>query len=63
MRPVAMTPAIGPRVPMYPPATPGLGQQIFYGQPPHALIPPQVQCFLKHFALALSLIFYLLCIH
>ncbi|THU46054.1 hypothetical protein C4D60_Mb09t00920 [Musa balbisiana] len=41
MRPVAMTPAIGPRVPMYPPATPGLGQQIFYGQPPHALVPPQ----------------------
>ncbi|RWW34243.1 hypothetical protein BHE74_00037269 [Ensete ventricosum] len=41
IRPVAMTPAIGPRVPMYPPATPGMGQQFFYGQPPHALIPPQ----------------------
>ncbi|KAJ1700275.1 hypothetical protein LUZ63_000054 [Rhynchospora breviuscula] len=39
MRPVAMGPAMAPRVPMYPPGAP-LGQQLFYGQPP-ALIPPQ----------------------
>ncbi|KAJ8486103.1 hypothetical protein OPV22_018588 [Ensete ventricosum] len=41
MRPVPMAPTVGPRVPMYPPGAPGLGQQIFYGQGPHTLIPPQ----------------------
>ncbi|KAF5189021.1 Polyadenylate-binding protein [Thalictrum thalictroides] len=41
MRPVAMAPSIGPRMPMYPPGGPGLGQQIFYGQGPPAIIPPQ----------------------
>ncbi|XP_078438013.1 polyadenylate-binding protein 2-like isoform X2 [Wolffia australiana] len=41
MRPMAMPPAVGPRVPMFPPGGPGLGQQIFYGQGPPALIPPQ----------------------
>ncbi|CAL9073314.1 polyadenylate-binding protein 2-like [Musa acuminata AAA Group] len=41
MRPVPMAPTVGPRVPMYPPGAPGLGQQIFYGQGPPALIPPQ----------------------
>ncbi|KAG6789785.1 hypothetical protein POTOM_005909 [Populus tomentosa] len=41
MRPVAMAPSVGPRMPMYPPAGPGLGQQIFYGQAPPAIIPPQ----------------------
>uniref|UniRef100_A0A1D1Y8B2 Polyadenylate-binding protein n=1 Tax=Anthurium amnicola TaxID=1678845 RepID=A0A1D1Y8B2_9ARAE len=41
MRPVAMPPSVGPRVPMYAPGGPGLGQQIFYGQGPPALIPPQ----------------------
>lgn len=40
MRPVAMPPA--PRVPMYPPGGPGIGQQIFYGQGPPAIIPSQV---------------------
>ncbi|XP_022763416.1 polyadenylate-binding protein 2-like isoform X2 [Durio zibethinus] len=39
MRPVAMAPA--PRMPMYPPGGPGLGQQIFYGQTPPAIFPPQ----------------------
>ncbi|KAJ6315129.1 hypothetical protein OIU78_018589 [Salix suchowensis] len=35
LRPVAMAPPVGPRMPMYPPpAGPGLGQQIFYGQAP-----------------------------
>lgn len=42
MRPVAMAPSVGPRMPMYPPGGPGIGQQIFYGQAPPAMIPPQV---------------------
>ncbi|XP_019707943.1 polyadenylate-binding protein 2 isoform X3 [Elaeis guineensis] len=42
MRPVAMPPSVAPRVPMYPPGAPGMGQQLFYGQPPPALIPPQM---------------------
>uniref|UniRef100_A0A7C9A5L2 Polyadenylate-binding protein n=2 Tax=Opuntia streptacantha TaxID=393608 RepID=A0A7C9A5L2_OPUST len=40
MRPVAMPPSVGPRMPMYPGA-PGLGQQLYYGQAPPAMIPPQ----------------------
>jgi polyadenylate-binding protein len=40
MRPIAMGPTVAPRMPMYSPGGPGLGQQIFYGQPP-AIIPPQ----------------------
>lgn len=35
-----MRPAVGPRMPMYPPGAPGLGQQLFYGQGP-PIIPPQ----------------------
>lgn len=41
MRPVAIQASVGPRMPMYPPGGPGLGQQIFYGQGPPALIHPQ----------------------
>ncbi|XP_059636834.1 polyadenylate-binding protein 2-like [Cornus florida] len=41
MRPVAIAPSIAPRMPMYPPGAPGLGQQLFYGQAPPAIIPPQ----------------------
>lgn len=41
MRPLAMPPSVGPRMPIYPPAGPGLGQQIYYGQGPPAMIPPQ----------------------
>jgi polyadenylate-binding protein len=41
MRPIAMAPSVAPRMPMYPPGGPGIGQQIFYGQPPPAFIPPQ----------------------
>ncbi|KAG8390923.1 hypothetical protein BUALT_Bualt01G0134100 [Buddleja alternifolia] len=41
MRPVAMPPSIAPRMPMYPPGAPGIGQQLFYGQAPPAMIPPQ----------------------
>ena len=41
MRPIAMGPTVGPRVPMYPPGGPGIGQQIFYGQGPPAIIPSQ----------------------
>ncbi|KAI4316685.1 hypothetical protein L6164_024640 [Bauhinia variegata] len=40
MRPVAMSP-VAPRLPMYPPGAPGLGQQFLYGQAPPAIIPPQ----------------------
>ncbi|KAJ9670669.1 hypothetical protein PVL29_026920 [Vitis rotundifolia] len=42
MRPAAMAPSVGPRMSMYPPGAPGLGQQLFYGQGPPAIIPPQV---------------------
>ncbi|KZV41171.1 polyadenylate-binding protein 8-like [Dorcoceras hygrometricum] len=41
MRPMTMASAVNPRMPMYPPGGPGLGQQIFYGQPPPAIIPSQ----------------------
>ena len=41
MRPVGMPPSVGPRVPMYPPGGPGIGQQIFYAQGPPAIIPSQ----------------------
>nr|GMD89143.1 polyadenylate-binding protein 2-like [Ipomoea batatas] len=41
MRPVAMTPSLAPRLPMYPPGAPGMPQQLFYGQGPPAIIPPQ----------------------
>lgn len=43
MRPVAIAPSVGPRMPMFPPGVPGVGQQLFYGQPPPAFINPQVQ--------------------
>ncbi|GAV90203.1 RRM_1 domain-containing protein/PABP domain-containing protein, partial [Cephalotus follicularis] len=41
IRPTAMGPSVAPRMPMYPPGAPGLGQQLFYGQGPPAIIPPQ----------------------
>ncbi|CAA0826461.1 Polyadenylate-binding protein 2 [Striga hermonthica] len=41
LRPMTMAPTVAPRMPMYAPGGPGLGQQIFYGQPPPAIIPPQ----------------------
>ncbi|GFY89580.1 poly(A) binding protein 2 [Actinidia rufa] len=41
MRPVTMAPSVAPRMPIYPPGGPGLGQQIFYGQGPPAIMPPQ----------------------
>ncbi|CAH9100345.1 unnamed protein product [Cuscuta europaea] len=37
MRPIAIAPSVGTRMPMYPQGPPGLGQQIFYGQPPPLL--------------------------
>ncbi|KAH9322651.1 hypothetical protein KI387_017290, partial [Taxus chinensis] len=39
--PVGMQPPAATSLPMYPPGSPGLGQQIFYGQGPPQLIPPQ----------------------
>ncbi|XP_062159841.1 polyadenylate-binding protein 2-like [Alnus glutinosa] len=41
MRPVAMAPSVAPRMPIYPPGAPGLGQQFLYGQAPPAILPPQ----------------------
>ncbi|KAM7470648.1 hypothetical protein LguiA_008831 [Lonicera macranthoides] len=41
MRPIAMASSVPPRMPMFPPGGPGLGQQVFYGQAPPAFIPPQ----------------------
>ncbi|KAL3651754.1 poly(A) binding protein Pab2 [Castilleja foliolosa] len=41
VRPMTMAPTVAPRMPMFSPGGPGLGQQIFYGQPPPAIIPPQ----------------------
>ncbi|XP_047325343.1 polyadenylate-binding protein 2-like [Impatiens glandulifera] len=41
MRPVTMSPSLAPRMPMYPPGTPGLGQPFIYGQPPPTIIPSQ----------------------
>ncbi|CAI9301599.1 unnamed protein product [Lactuca saligna] len=41
MCPIAMAPAVAPRMPMYPPGGPGLGQHIFYGQAQPTFIPPQ----------------------
>ncbi|KAL6503206.1 poly(A) binding protein Pab2 [Orobanche hederae] len=40
MRPVAMPASIAPRMPLYSPGAPGIGQQLFYGQAP-AMVPPQ----------------------
>ncbi|KAK1629670.1 hypothetical protein QYE76_003985 [Lolium multiflorum] len=41
MRPVPMAPNVGPRMAMFPPGVPGVGQQLFYGQPPQAFMNPQ----------------------
>ncbi|XP_002510185.2 polyadenylate-binding protein 2 [Ricinus communis] len=41
MRPVAMAPSVGPRMPIYSPGAPGMGQQFLYGQGPPTMIPPQ----------------------
>ncbi|KAG2298122.1 hypothetical protein Bca4012_009335 [Brassica carinata] len=41
MRPMAMPPPVGPRMQMYPPGGPGIGQQMFYGQGPPNMIPQQ----------------------
>ncbi|KAF7840819.1 polyadenylate-binding protein 2-like [Senna tora] len=41
MRPVSMASSVAPRMPIYPPGGPGIGQQIFYGQAPPAIIPSQ----------------------
>ncbi|KAL8094619.1 polyadenylate-binding protein 2-like [Apium graveolens] len=41
MRPVAMAPSMAPRMPIYPPGAPGMGQQLFYGQAPPPMIATQ----------------------
>lgn len=40
-----MPPSVAPRLQMYPPGGPGIGQQMFYGQAPPPMIPPQVFLF------------------
>ena len=45
MRPMAMPPAVGPRMQMYPPGGPGMGQQMFYGQGPPTMITQPVLSF------------------
>ncbi|KAL6521874.1 poly(A) binding protein Pab2 [Orobanche minor] len=39
IRPVAIPASIAPRMPLYSPGAPGIGQQLFYGQAP--MMPPQ----------------------
>ncbi|GJW97787.1 nucleotide-binding alpha-beta plait domain-containing protein [Tanacetum coccineum] len=39
MRPIVMVPTVAPRMPMYPPGGPIMGQQIFYGQQPTFIHP------------------------
>ncbi|KAL2526625.1 Polyadenylate-binding protein 8 [Abeliophyllum distichum] len=39
LRTVAMPPSISPRMPIYPPGAPSIGQQLFYGQALPGLIP------------------------
>ncbi|XP_059457930.1 polyadenylate-binding protein 4-like [Corylus avellana] len=41
IRPAAVTIPVAPRMPLYQPGAPGLGQQLFYGQGPPAIMPPQ----------------------
>ncbi|GAB2267572.1 poly(A) binding protein Pab2 [Dionaea muscipula] len=41
MRPIAMAQPVGPRMPIYPPGGPGIGPQMYYGQGPTTMIPPQ----------------------
>ncbi|KAE9586198.1 hypothetical protein Lal_00000810 [Lupinus albus] len=41
MRPIAITPSVAPRMQLFPPGAPGLGQQFLYGQGPPAMIPQQ----------------------
>ncbi|KAI3726664.1 hypothetical protein L1987_66463 [Smallanthus sonchifolius] len=41
MRPVTMGGSMGPRMPIYPPGGPGLGQQLYYGPAPPAMLHPQ----------------------
>lgn len=47
MRPMVMPPSVAPRMPMYPPGVPGVGQQLFYGQPPPAFVNPQVHQYMN----------------
>eukprot|EP00850_Spirogloea_muscicola_P005984 SM000028S10078 [mRNA] locus=s28:200844:204900:- [translate_table: standard] len=41
LTPMGVSAGVPGNMPMYHPAAPGMGQQIFYGQPPPGLIPPQ----------------------
>lgn len=50
-----MAPSVAPRLPMYPPGAPGLGQQFMYGQGPPTIIPQQVSCFCIWYTLFFNL--------
>ncbi|GAB2291682.1 poly(A) binding protein Pab2 [Dionaea muscipula] len=41
MHPTAMPPSVGPQLPIYSTGSPGLGQQMYYGQGPSLVVPPQ----------------------
>ncbi|KAM0873678.1 hypothetical protein ACQ4PT_037911 [Festuca glaucescens] len=41
IRPIVMPPPVAPRMPMFPPGVPAMGQQMFYGQPSPAFVNPQ----------------------
>lgn len=60
LRPPAIATPVAPRMPLYPPGAPGLGQQLFYGQGPPAILPPQViTIFLSPFILMFNYCFIL----
>ncbi|XP_042433153.1 polyadenylate-binding protein 2-like isoform X1 [Zingiber officinale] len=48
IRPVPTQASVAPRVPLYPHGAPGLGQPLFYGQPPPALVPQPGFGFQQH---------------
>jgi hypothetical protein len=57
MRPVAISPSVAPRMPLYPPGAPGIGQQFMYGQGPPAMMPPQVNIIMFSFDIHLLFCF------
>lgn len=51
-----MATSVAPRIPMYHPGAPGLGQQFLYGQAPPAIIPPQVITYLLIIRVSISVL-------
>ncbi|KAG5044948.1 hypothetical protein AAZX31_06G039000 [Glycine max] len=48
-RPVAITPNVSPRMPLYPLGAPGIGQQLLYGQAAPSMIPQAAFGYQQHF--------------